>query len=91
MFDPDEDQIIHDLALNGWPDDLDKNKNNPNYFFNKEKSNKEVLFIDITEDVACAKVKWDYQSLVFTDYYHLIKDKDRWVIVDKIWNTKPKK
>jgi len=87
-FDPDEDRIIQDLALNGWPEDIEKNKNNPEYFFNKEKSKKRIVFVDITEDVASAKVEWIFPSLTFTDYYHLIKAKGKWVIVDKIWNTK---
>jgi hypothetical protein len=43
-----------------------------------------IVFIDITNDVAIAKVEMSTSKLLFTDYFHLLKTAEGWLIVDKI-------
>lgn len=49
-----------------------------------------VEILDITDDVAVAKVVLDYPAVVFTDYMSLVKTETGWKIVNKIFNAKPK-
>lgn len=50
-----------------------------------------IVFIDITNDVAIAKVEISTAKLLFTDYFHLIKTNQGWLIVDKISTRIPHK
>ncbi|PWA08252.1 nuclear transport factor 2 family protein [Flavobacterium laiguense] len=43
-----------------------------------------IVFIDITNDVAIAKVEISTSKRLFTDYFHLMKTTEGWLIVDKI-------
>ncbi|MFH6996384.1 nuclear transport factor 2 family protein [Flavobacterium sp. FlaQc-57] len=43
-----------------------------------------IVFIDITNSVATAKVEISTSKLLFTDYFNLMKINQDWVIVDKI-------
>lgn len=63
-------------------------KNDPNHQWNKEKCEKEVVMLDITEDAAVCKVEWRYSFLVMTDYYTLVRIEDDWFITNKVWNNK---
>lgn len=49
-----------------------------------------VEILDITGDVAVAKVVLDYPAVTFTDYMSLVKTEQGWKIVNKIFNAKPK-
>jgi Putative lumazine-binding len=46
--------------------------------------NGRIVFIDITNNIACAKVEISTSKLLFTDYFNLIKTNEGWFIVDKI-------
>ena len=50
-----------------------------------------IVFIDITNTVAVAKVEISTTKLLFTDYFNLMKTKDGWFIVDKISTRSPHK
>lgn len=43
-----------------------------------------IVSLDITGNIAAAKTEIVLGSLVFTDYFNLIKTDERWFIVDKI-------
>ena len=45
-----------------------------------------VLSLEITGRVASAKVRETHEGAVI-DYFHLLKDGDRWWIVSKLWDT----
>ena len=46
--------------------------------------------LDITDDVAVAKVEWRFSFLTMTDYYTLLRLNDTWYITNKVWNDKYK-
>lgn len=48
-----------------------------------------IVFIDITNTVAVAKVEISTTKLLFTDYFNLMKTSDGWFIVDKISTRSP--
>ena len=49
-----------------------------------------VQILDITADVAVAKVVLDYPTVTFTDYMSLVKTESGWKIVNKTFNAQPK-
>jgi hypothetical protein len=49
-----------------------------------------VQILDITGDVAVAKVVLDYPAVTFVDYMSLVKTESGWKIVNKIFNAQPK-
>ncbi|KEQ28238.1 nuclear transport factor 2 family protein [Pedobacter antarcticus] len=50
-----------------------------------------IVFIDISHDIAIAKVEISTPSLLFTDYFNLLKINGGWLIVDKISTRIPHK
>ncbi len=50
-----------------------------------------IVFIDITNTVAVAKVEISTSKLLFTDYFNLMKTNKGWFIVDKISTRSPHK
>jgi hypothetical protein len=46
-----------------------------------------VLSVEITGRVATAKVRETGHDGAVIDYFHLLKDKGRWWIVSKLWDT----
>lgn len=50
-----------------------------------------IVFIDITNAVATAKVEISTSKLLFTDYFNLMKTDKGWFIVDKISTRTPHK
>jgi len=50
-----------------------------------------IVFIDITNSSAVAKVEISTSKLLFTDYFNLMKMNDVWLIVDKISARTPHK
>ena len=47
--------------------------------------------VDVTGDAAMAKVELDYPNAVLTDYFTLLKVDGKWMIMNKIFNTQPKR
>ena len=43
-----------------------------------------ILAIDITRTAAEAKVELETENRLFTDYFNLLKENDRWYITDKV-------
>ena len=52
----------------------------------QEQWNRSVRVLDITGDVAVARVETPW----FTDYFHLGRFGERWVIVNAMWQPKPR-
>ena len=50
-----------------------------------------IVFIDITNTVAIAKIEISTAKLLFTDYFNLMKTSNGWFIVDKISTRSPHK
>jgi len=50
-----------------------------------------IVFIDVTNTVAVAKVEISTAKLLFTDYFNLMKTSEGWFIVDKISTRSPHK
>jgi hypothetical protein len=50
-----------------------------------------TVFVDITNNVAVAKVEISTATLLFVDYFHFIKTNQGWLIVDKISARTPHK
>lgn len=50
-----------------------------------------TVFVDITNNVAVAKVEISTATLLFVDYFHFIKTNKGWLIVDKISARTPHK
>ena len=48
-----------------------------------------IVFIDVTNTVAVAKVEISTAKLLFTDYFNLMKTSEGWFIVDKISTRSP--
>lgn len=53
----------------------------------KERQQKDITILDVFENVACVKVV----ASDWIDYLHVAKFNGRWVIVNVLWEMKPKK
>lgn len=49
-----------------------------------------IVSIDVTDDTASAKCEIHTADRLYTDYFNMMKLKDRWYIVDKIASSKPR-
>jgi aldose sugar dehydrogenase len=49
-----------------------------------------IVSIDITENIASAKIEIVTEKDIFTDYFNLIRTNEAWCIVDKVSVRKPK-
>ncbi len=56
----------------------------------RENAGGRIVSINITDDIAAAKCEIFTKDRLYTDYFNLMKLKDRWYIVDKIATNKPK-
>ncbi|MBL7807243.1 MAG: nuclear transport factor 2 family protein [Saprospiraceae bacterium] len=43
-----------------------------------------IISLDVTGNIASAKCELETPKAIFTDYFNLIKTRERWFIVDKI-------
>ncbi|MGH7711876.1 MAG: nuclear transport factor 2 family protein [Gemmatimonadaceae bacterium] len=50
-----------------------------------------IVNVDVTGDAAVAKVELDYPNALLTDYFTLLKVDGKWMIMNKIFNTQPKR
>ena len=48
-----------------------------------------IAYINITGNAAQAKVEVDYPNITVVDYLHLLKIDGKWMIVNKIFSSKP--
>ncbi|MFK7978947.1 MAG: nuclear transport factor 2 family protein [Saprospiraceae bacterium] len=56
----------------------------------REHSGGKILEIDVTGNIASAKCEIETPKRLFTDYFNLMKIKDKWFVVDKIATSKLK-
>ncbi|MCP4580245.1 MAG: nuclear transport factor 2 family protein [candidate division Zixibacteria bacterium] len=80
------DSGLGSRSVSHWDDTIRDAQDDPNHLF-REKSRKNIVFIDITGDAASAKVEWVFTDLMFIDYYNLLKLDGRWYIMNKIYHT----
>ncbi|MGH7696980.1 MAG: nuclear transport factor 2 family protein [Gemmatimonadaceae bacterium] len=57
----------------------------------EDKRKRRIVSVDVTGDAAMAKVELDYPNAVLTDYFTLLKIDGKWMIMNKIFNTSPKR
>ena len=50
-----------------------------------------IVMVDVTGDAAVAKVELDYPNAFLTDYFTLLKVDGKWMIMNKIFHTEPKR
>lgn len=50
-----------------------------------------IVSVDVTGDAAVAKVELNYPNALLTDYFTLLKVDGKWMIMNKIFNSQPKK
>jgi len=81
-----QNQIIHN-GVSTWPKTIELAKKDPDNPFVREKSKKNIVYIDITGSAAQAKVEWVFTDFMYTDYYNLLKVEGRWLIVNRTYHT----
>jgi Putative lumazine-binding len=57
----------------------------------EEQGELRIVALDVTGNAAAVKVVETYPKSVYTDYISLLKLKDKWTIVNKIYFAEPKK
>ena len=57
----------------------------------EDQRKRRIVSVDVTGDAAMAKVELDYPNAVLTDYFTLLKVDGKWMIMNKIFNTNPKR
>jgi hypothetical protein len=78
---------INKTPVSDWVEMCEKAKKQPDNIWNKEKSEKNIVYIDITERAAQAKVEYIFSTYKYTDYYNLLKVGSQWVITNKTFET----
>jgi len=76
--------------VSSWRESCDSVKNQPDYMLSREISENHIVFIDVAGDAAVAKTKYIFTKYTYTDYYNLIKAKNRWYITNKTFSTEYK-
>ncbi len=88
MFSVNENSLkLRKNQIKNWNKIFEDVRKDPNNIWNKEKSKKKIIYIDITGSAANAKVEYKFSEYVYTDYYNLIKADGSWYIVNKIFDT----
>lgn len=57
----------------------------------EDKRKRRIVSVDVTGDAAVAKIELDYPNALLTDYFTLLKVDGKWMIMNKIFNTQPKR
>lgn len=50
-----------------------------------------IVSVDVAGDAAQAKVELDYPTVLFTDYFNLLRVDGKWMIVNKTFHASPKR
>ena len=87
MFTIRESGKLNKTPVSNFPKWFEQLKSQPDNIINKEKSKKNIIYIDITGYAANAKVEYIFSTYKWTEYYNLLKIEDRWYIMNKIFNT----
>lgn len=56
----------------------------------EDRRRRAILLVDVTDDIAVAKVELDYPSVRFVDYFALVRAGGEWKIVSKLFHRYPK-
>ncbi|MCX7772613.1 MAG: nuclear transport factor 2 family protein [Clostridia bacterium] len=80
-------QGFMNVSIEEFCEALARLKENSEHPINKEKSIKNIIYIDIAKDAAAVKMEWHFKSLKYTDYYNLLKISDRWYIINKVFSS----
>lgn len=83
LYSVDEDQISK-LPMNDWFKNLDDRAARND----KRVADAEIKLLDVTDDTAMVKLCLKFETMQFTDYLSLLKVKEEWVIVGKIYSVK---
>jgi hypothetical protein len=75
------------LRYGDWDDYLVSVKQDFEHPLRREKSKKEIVYIDITGTAAAAKANLIFSDFTFVDYYNLLKVDGRWYIVNTTFHT----
>jgi hypothetical protein len=74
---------VNRTPVSDWVKMCEEAKKQPNI----EKSEKNIVYIDITGRAAQAKVEYIFSTFKYTDYYNLLKVGNQWVITNKTFET----
>jgi hypothetical protein len=72
-------------SIPDWLADIARNAPKPT---KPDSFQRRVLKVDVSGNAATAKLQLDYGNSVITDYMSLLKENDRWLIVNKIFDRK---
>jgi hypothetical protein len=75
------EQSIEEFCKN-----LEHAKNYPDHPYNKEKCKKHVVYIDVFDNAASAKVEWIFSEFIYHDYYNMLKIDKQWYIMNKVFS-----
>lgn len=78
---------LNKSAVKNWFKIFEKVRNQEDNIWNTEKSEKNIVYIDVAGYAASAKVEYKFSSYIYTDYYNLLKIEGHWYIVNKTFNT----
>jgi len=84
---PSGKKKINETPVNYWVKIFDDVKNQPDNIWNKEKSIKNIVYIDVSGRAAQAKVEYIFSAYTYVDYYNLLKIENRWYITNKTFDT----
>jgi len=78
---------ISKYPIDVWIKGIEKRKTNPDFDKSKSKMDCKIISLDITGVCASAKIQMSKNGkLVYTDYLSLLKFKNGWKIVAKVYN-----
>lgn len=78
---------LNKSAVRNWFKMFEKVRNQEDNIWNIEKSEKNIVYIDVAGYAASAKVEYKFSSYIYTDYYNLLKIEGHWYIVNKTFDT----
>ena len=74
-------------SIPDWLADIARNAPKP---AQPDSFKRRVLDVDVSGNAATAKLQLDYANSVIIDYMSLLKENGQWLIVNKIFDRKPK-
>ncbi|MFC1502064.1 nuclear transport factor 2 family protein [bacterium] len=83
---------ISRYPIDTWIEGIEKRKQDPNFDKSKSKMDCKIVSLDVTGGSASVKVEISKDGqMVYTDYLSLLKFKDGWKIVAKVYHSHPHK
>jgi hypothetical protein len=81
------DGKLVERSIPDWLADIARNAPKP---AQPDSFKRRVLDVDVSGNAATAKLQLDYANSVIIDYMSLLKENGQWLIVNKIFDRKPK-